>query len=135
MTASAMINAEYGINCGGYTYELEYMSGPLLAPGIDPMSIYTMTESGGSGGPLVLAGTPFERTWLGTHVYRLKCLNGHISNAPAGDGFGIYNSVYSNNFYVRIIDPCLTSIVNHDNGISVSDIDASNELTTLFTAS
>ena len=132
MTGTAMINAEYGINCGGYTYELEYLSGPLVAAGIDPMTIYSLVESGGSGGPIVLAGTPIAWDWLGDHTYRLKCSNGNISNAPAGDGTGIYNSVYSGNFVVTIIDPCLISIVNFDNVVSVADIDASEEATSIY---
>ena len=133
MTATAMINAEYGINCGGFTYELEYVSGPLIAAGIDPLTVYTLVESGGSGGPVVLSGTPVLWSWLGDHTYRIKCSNGNIANAPAGDGTGIYNSVYSNNFLVRIIDPCLVSVVNFDNGVSVADIDASSATSVFLT--
>ena len=132
MTATAMINAEYGINCGGFTYELEYVSGPLIAAGIDPNTIYTLVESGGSGGPLDLTGTPIDRQWLGDHTYRIKCSNGNVANAPAGDGTGIYNSVYSNDFVVRVIDPCLISVVNFDGVVAVADIDASASTSSLY---
>ena len=132
MTATAMINAEYGINCGGFTYELEYVSGPLIAASIDPLTIYTLVESGGSGGPVILAGTPLAWDWIGNHVYRLKCSNGNTANAPAGDGTGIYHSVYSSNFVVKIIDPCEISVVNLDGGVSVSDIDASDSTSTYY---
>ena len=126
MTATAMINVEAGTGCGGFTYELEYLSGPLTALGIDPLTVYTLTETGGSGGPIDMVGTAPNWDWIGDHTYRIKCTNGHSSNSPYGDGTGLYNSVYSNDFVVTIVDPCMTAVVNHDNGVSIADIDASS---------
>jgi len=59
--------------CGGFTYELEYMSGPLTALGIDHMSIYSLADSGSA---LTITGTPTTKSWLGMHTMRLKGTNG-----------------------------------------------------------
>ena len=97
MTASAMINSELGTSCSGFTYELEFVSGDLTGSGVDPLSEFTLTENG-VGGTVTMIGTPNSLTWVGTQVYRIKCTNGNSSNSPRGDGAGLYNSVYSNNF-------------------------------------
>ena len=46
MTASPMVSS-LGLNCGGFYYELEYLSGPLIAAGIDHLSVYTVAEQSG----------------------------------------------------------------------------------------
>ena len=82
--------------CGGFTYELEYMSGPLIALGIDHMSVYALSDSGSA---VTITGTPVSKSWLGEHMMRLKCTNG-------------FSSAYSNSFQVKIVDACERSIVN-----------------------
>lgn len=120
MQAAAMINVEDGISCGGFTYELEYVSGPLTNTGIDYTTVYSMTEISGSGTDLVISGTPVDRLWLGTHTFRILCHNGSSGNIPNNSGdptTGFYNNVYSDDFRVQIVDPCISSVVNHDNGV------------------
>jgi len=76
-----------------------------------------MIETAGSGSPVNIAGIPTAWEWLGTHTYRIKCNNGGSSNIALNSGdplTGFYESVYSNEFDVTIIDPCLRSIVNFD---------------------
>ena len=76
MIATPMtFNAYSGVTatCGGFTYELEYMSGPLIVLGIDHMSIYSLADSGSA---LTITGTPINKSWLGMHTMRLKSTNG-----------------------------------------------------------
>ena len=104
-----------GISCGGFTYELEYISGPAKDAGIDPMTVYTL-----SGGTTVTmtspTGSPAARVWLGTHQFRFKCTNGDVANTQ------LYNSVYTDPFTVILEDPCARAIVNQDGGVKIGDI-------------
>ena len=71
MVASPMtFDAYSGVTptCGGFTYELEYMSGPLIALGIDHMSVYTLSNSGSA---VTITGTPSTFDWVNTHTMRL----------------------------------------------------------------
>ena len=106
MVASPMtLDAYSGITptCGGFTYELEYISGPLIALGIDHMSVYALSDSGSA---VTITGTPISKSWLGVHMLRLKSTNGQSG------GTSLYNSAYSNSFQVKIVDACERSIVN-----------------------
>ena len=125
MTATAMINAELGTSCGGFTYTLEFVSGDLSGSGIDPLSAYTLTENG-VGGTVTISGTPGTLDWAGTNTYRIKCTNGHSSNAPRGDGLGLYNSVYSNSFDIIMENPCLSSLPSYDTEVSIGDLVATS---------
>ena len=89
--------------CGGFTYELEYISGPLIALGVNHMSVYALSDSGSA---VTITGTPISKSWLGEHLMRLKSTNGQSG------GTGLYNSAYSNSFRVKIVDACERSIVN-----------------------
>ena len=44
ISASPMTNG--GLNCGGFTYELEYLSGPAKDAGINHLTVYTVNDSG-----------------------------------------------------------------------------------------
>ena len=87
---TAMEDTSQGLACGGYTYELEYMSGGPLdgsSPDLSPFSI-SVTPS--------LAGTITDFTWIGTHPMRIKCTNGQADTSPTARGVGgFFNSVYS----------------------------------------
>ena len=39
----------------------------------------------------------------------------------------MYDFMYSDDFIVNIIDPCLESIVNNDGAVTIADIDASGD--------
>ena len=133
MSATAMSNVEMGTTCGGYTYELEYVSGPLDGTGIDHNSIYTLVETAGAGSALSLTGTPSTREWTGDHTFKIKCTNGHSSNAPAGNS-GLYSSVYSNDFTVTILNPCDTTVINSDLSLTIPTLEADIDSTELVSA-
>ena len=66
MAFTAMADNDQGTGCGGYTYELEYVSGPLSVP-VD-LSHYSITTA---TGPAV-EGTLTTLGWSGlTHTLRL----------------------------------------------------------------
>lgn len=109
MTGTVLVNHELGYDCG-YTYTLDYYSGPLqFSTDPDPLSyVLTVDEDAGT---IDLTGQAPNYDWVGRHTYRIKCENGNTDMAPRGEG-GFFNLMYSNNFVVKIVDPCEASIVN-----------------------
>ena len=104
------------------------MSGPLLGSGINYLTIYTLTETAGSGSTIKMVGTPTDFAFIGTHTYRIKCINGGSFNILSNMGdpiTGFFKSVYSDEFKVKIEDPCVHSIVNFDGALKLPDIEVS----------
>ena len=121
-----MINDEYGTSCGGFTYELEYVSGQLTGTTIDPLATYTITQTDDLVNNEEMSGIPAEVEWLdniyspGIHEFRFSCTNG---NTLLTRGIsGLFNTVYSDPFVVELINPCLSSVVNNDGAFTVADI-------------
>ena len=122
-----MQNAEYGIGCGGFTYALEYLSGPLIGTSVVHTNTYTVGGVADYAVGESMTGTPMEMEWLGatiydsgTHQYRLSCTNGEtLTNRGVN---GLFNTVYSDPFEVTIVNPCLTSIVNNDKAFALADM-------------
>ena len=114
MPFSAMIDTNQGAACGGYTYELEYLStGPLFSGSAPSLTAYSIAAT-----PSV-TGTITDVSWLGIHPFRLKCTNGIYSAAAGSRGTnGLFTTVYSTQIDVTILDPCRSSVVNGDNGIT-----------------
>ena len=107
--------------CGGYTYELIYEDGPLLGTGIDHTSTYTLTNNPDLTNDEKLSGEPLTQDWLdslfveGTHTFSLNCTNGMADYSANARGIdGLFHSVMSDQFQITIINPCVYSIVNHD---------------------
>jgi hypothetical protein len=114
MTFTDMTNTSHGTACGGYTYEVEYLStGPLYSGSEPDLSLYSI-----AAGPAVV-GTVSNTGWSpDTHPMHLKCTNGVYDASLMARGVnGLFTSVYSSQIDVTIIDPCLTSVVNGDNAI------------------
>ena len=70
MKINTQVNG-YPVNCGGFSYALEYLDGPLLALGPIYLSVYSETTPA-----LKYVGTPTDFGWIGKHTYRIKCTNG-----------------------------------------------------------
>ena len=99
-----------GTECGGFTYTLEYISGPISNPSIPAgadLSLYT--DLGG-----VFSGIVETFDWVGTHLLRLKCTNGNRDNFSMRNRGtqGLFNSVYSQPIELIIEDPCEFTRVN-----------------------
>ena len=61
--------------------------------------------------------------WLGTHYYRIKSTLGTYDPDPNSRGNnGLYGTVYSDPVPVTIINPCMNSTVNSDEGMLVEEI-------------
>ena len=65
-----------GLSCGGFTYELEYLSGPAKDAGINHLTIYTLTDIGTTITQTTTHGNPAAKVWIGEHQFRLKGTNG-----------------------------------------------------------
>jgi len=114
MTFTDMIDTSQGTACGGYTYEVEYLStGPLYSGSAPDLTHYSI-----AAGPAV-EGTVSNMGWSpDTHPMQLKCTNGVYDATPTARGVnGLFTSVYSSQIDVTVLDPCLTSVVNGDGAI------------------
>lgn len=108
------------VDCNGLTYDLTYLSGPLIDAGISHTSVYTLTPDPATK-TIMLDGTPVDMAWLGLHTYQLKSTNGQFVAGSNRGQQGLYNSEVST-FTVTILDPCVNSIVNELEGIWIGDI-------------
>ena len=59
-----MFNAELGIGCGGFTYTLEYIDGPLTGTLVDHTATYSFTETPDLINNEQMTGAPSEFDWL-----------------------------------------------------------------------
>ena len=101
MKFNNMVDTSQGTACGGYTYELEYMStGPLYKGSAPDLSLYSITADP------AIKGTISTKEWVGTHPMRLKCTNGVYDTLSTARGInGFFNSVYTE-ITVKIVQPC-----------------------------
>ena len=105
-----MVDKTFGTDCGGFTYTLEYLSGPLKddsEPQGADLSFYTDIGR-------TITGTMGYIQMVGAHEMRLKCTLGDSNNNAMKDRGrdGLFESVYSDNITVTVINPCETSIVS-----------------------
>ena len=63
-----MINTEYGLNCGGFSYTLEYLDGSLLGT-TEPDLTYSLFETADLVNNELIKGTPGTFSWLGNSIY------------------------------------------------------------------
>ena len=62
--------------------------------------------------------------WIGVHEFELKATLGTFSSTNERGNDGLYNSVTSTEtLTVTIENPCVTSVVNSDVGLVISDIE------------
>lgn len=120
-----MVDTSQGLLCGGYTHEIIYVSGSVfdatLAPINADLSPYTLTET--SGTRMEITGTLNVFDWLGVHKIIIKATNGKLdTSATARGNQGFFNSVFSPELSLEIVNPCLRSVVNGDGGLEISEI-------------
>ena len=70
-----------------------------------------------------MKGAAPDLTWLGLHVIQIKSTNGirDSSEFARGQG-GLFKSVLSDPLEIAVIDPCLHSIVNFDEGLIIDEL-------------
>ena len=110
MVFNPMVDTSLGTACGGYTYELEYVSGPLVAPSLSSHLSISATPA--------IEGTISDLTWLGTSIIRIKCTNGIYDASPTARGVnGLFTDTVSDDINVIFENPCNASIINDDGGV------------------
>ena len=109
------MNTQWGDYCGGFTYEIIYVSGPfennphpsgdLTLKGPDLTNVFTIEYpvSSDYNNHYVDSKVP-NLTWLGTHVFKIRGLNG-------GESSKTYKTIESGDFRIEWINPCLTTTV------------------------
>jgi len=81
-------------------------TGPLYSSGAAPNISFLSVST-------TVTGLAPSFQWLGTHPFRLKCTNGSANtSATARGNAGLFNSVYSPQINLTLLDPCLRSVVN-----------------------
>ena len=98
--------------CGGFTHALEYLDGPLKDKAIKLDEVYSYKEII-EGELSSYEGTLDSFDWIGTHVIRIKGTLGRRY---------MYNSIYSNDLVVTIVNPCETSTVNDNGKLRLEDM-------------
>lgn len=104
------------------------MSGPVFDPTLAPvfadLTHYADTPTGVPGTTQnEISGSIGDFNWLGSHKLRIKSTNGKFDPDPSARGDqGLFNSEFSAEITLEIINPCLTSVVNGDSVLDVIDV-------------
>ena len=98
------MDTQWGDYCGGFTYEIVYVSGDFVTPP-DLDSVFTVGYPVDSvnGRHEVTTLAP-DLTWLGTHTFFIRGQNGGGSSKE-------YNTVDSDTFTITWNDPCIDNEV------------------------
>ena len=95
--------------CGGFSYSLEYVSGPLTKTG--SLSAYKISPV--SANNHQITGTVSSNQWIGVHQLALKGTNGMYDPSGGARGNnGLFNSVLSEPLTLEITNPCLGTVLN-----------------------
>ena len=114
--------------CGGFTYQLNYMSGSMFdgrfPNNIDPSSVSVSLDEDGTS----FTGILLDLRWEGEHLIRIKTYQGQPQVDPdtglpieRGEG-GMYNFVYSEPFTMKVVNPCRSTTLNRDGDLVVESL-------------
>ena len=98
MTFDEMIDDLNGTDCGGYSYEMEYISGPFAENSINFPTLLTYVNSN----PSYMEGEAADPSWEGTHEMRLKCTIGTFDTGSPRGHNGLFNTVFSAKISMQI---------------------------------
>jgi len=120
-----MVDESQGLLCGGYTHEIIYLDGPKFnetyAPFNADLSDFTLEEVDPTR--VEMKGAVQDFSWLGTHTMLIKSTNGVLNTAETARGDqGLFRWVLSDPIEITIVNPCLRSVVNDDEGLVVDDL-------------
>ena len=109
--------------CGGFTYSLVYVSGPLSQE--DLVSVYEIAPAG--AGQHVIRGEIKDERWFGPHVIRIRGTNGvapsrrlrELTGASTRGNNGLFNSIFSDPMTIEIENPCLDAVLNPNRNLGV----------------
>ena len=114
-----MINGDMARGCNGYSYTLNYISGPLSGNPPDLNTLFPNTENIGTNVVTFGAGTTNDRNWIGSHTFSITSTNGVPGLNTRGNN-GAFASVDSRQFQFIIEDPCMKTILI--NGPVIADL-------------
>ena len=102
-----------------------YIAGPKLDTAFVPanadLSPFVLAEVDSTR--VEMLGAVQDFSWLGSHQILIKSTNGVLDTAADARGVdGLYRSVLSDPILIMIINPCLTSVVNGDEGIVIENL-------------
>jgi len=105
-----IMQGSWGDYCTGSSYRLEYVSGPKLPSGGDPLTVdinsfyadKTSYNTPGLSGLPYFQGTQQDVSWEGIHTVRIKAQQGTTK---------LYRSFYSSTFTIEYRNPCRTCTV------------------------
>ena len=92
-----MINGDMARGCNGYSYTLNYISGPLSGNPPDLNTLFPNTENIGTNVVTFGAGTTNDRNWIGSHTFSITSTNGVPGLNTRGNN-GAFASVDSRQF-------------------------------------
>ena len=102
--------------CGGSSYKLLYVSGPLGNNA--SLNSYSITEV--SNGIWQVSGRMSKKVYTGSHKFILSGINGQFDSSPQARGDkGLFNSVLSQPIEIKIVDPCPTAQLNPNRALSI----------------
>ena len=103
---------------------LEYIAGPTFDPNIGtPDLLHYVYVPSKDFNKVAIEGTVNLQSWLGIHTLRIKSTLGSFNSSPTAKGVnGLYNSGYSKQVELTILDPCRNSTVNADFGLNITNM-------------
>ena len=95
--------------CGGFTYSLKYVQGPMV--GQNPENSFSIELANINQHKVV--GRPMDLKWIGTHIFVMQGTNGKLNiSAKARGNNGFFGNVLSQQLTVEIRDPCLSTVLD-----------------------
>lgn len=105
--------------CGGFTYDLSYISGPLM--GTRALDIYEISQVSLMLHEITARIT--NKDWLGVHTIVLRGTNGLLDeSANARGNKGLFKTVESDPLTIEILNPCLTTVLNPDSALQFPEL-------------
>jgi hypothetical protein len=106
----SIVDLTYGKDCGGYTNELIYVSGPLSDPSLPQgADLSQLTVNEVSGGEMAISGLLSDPLWAGSHTIKILSRNGVQIEASNRGQKGLFGSAESKSFTFVVKHPCETS--------------------------
>ena len=104
---SSLVDLTYGKDCGGYTNDLVYVSGPAAdssQPQGADLTQFVVGES--SADNYLIEGLINDPAWIGTHSFKIVSRNGILNQELNRGEKGLFGSAESEVFTFEIKHPC-----------------------------
>ena len=93
-----------------------------FAPVNADLSDFKLNEISGTK-MIEMKGAPQTFNWLGNHTIKINATNGKINTDPTARGnLGLFRSIISSEMKIKIVNPCLHTVVNADKGLVLESV-------------